>query len=406
MRSSRWPESAGRLIDRAVNLLDQEGLRILDEDARLLLDASGAVRQARQERLRLRPGFVRRSLLDLPAAFSLYDRDGRRACSVAGGFVPGRLMTLHATLTSARALGAGQTPESSAPHPGARLPGSVAEGIGAFDLVGCAPPLEETNATHGYLHRLFTNLIAAPRPQLMRPSAAGVLDGLGRFLARLRGSQEAAEARPYVICEAVADGPLSWGEAAAREIVQAARQGVPVAPVAGPPAEEEELDRWVIEATAGLLGALVLNRCGRRGAPVLWGVPLPQLFSRRPETVVALRLLLEAGREIGVPTLATVVPADDDRAGPSPGELAPLWAAQAAAQGAAIVAWGGLGDEGRTLDLGRLAHHARQVPALRQVLGDAAPWSPPSPRDPGPVDPALLQALADVVRDASLETRD
>lgn len=405
MASLRWPESAGRVIDRAVTLLDQEGLSVLDEDARLLLGSSGAIRAEHQHRLCLRSGFVRRSLRDLPAAFSLHDREGRRAHVVAGGLSPGRLVTLHATLTCARTIKADQVREPGAQPSGIRLPGNDSDGIGAFDLVGCAPPLADTNATHGDLHRLFTNLLTAPRPQLIRPRAGDVLDGLGLFLARLRGSTSAAEAKPYVVCEAVADGPLSWGGTACRVLLRAARQGIPVAPVAGPPVAPDGLDRWVVEATAGMVGALVLHRCGRRGAPVLWGVPLLQLHGPRPDSLAALRLLLEAGRELSIPTLATVVPPTTP--GPAdqrPGDLAPLWALQAAARGAAIVAWAGLCDDGHTLDLGQLARHAHQVPALRQVLNDAAPGPAPAPHDPVDVDSDLVQGLADVVRGMSLET--
>jgi len=407
MRASlRWPESAGRLIDRALTLLDQEGIFFLDEEARLLLSSSGAIRREHQQRLCLRSGFVHRSLRELPGAFSLYDREGRRAHAVAGGFEPGRLVTLHASLTCAQSVGTDPVRESGAELSAAGHPDNDAEGIAAFDLAGCAPSLEKADPTHGVLQRLLTNLTRAPQPQLVRAPTVDVVDGLGLFLTTLRGSLEAAEAKPYVVCEVVADGPLSWEAAACGALLRAARQGIPVAPVAGPPVAADTLARWVVAATAGLVGALVLHRCARRGAPVLWGVPLLQFNCPDPDALVALRLLLEAGRELNVPTHVTIVPPSTPGPVPArPGDLAPLWALQAAARGAAMVAWAGLGDDDRTLDLGQLARHARLVMALRQVLRDTCPGRSAAPCAPGVVDSALVQSLEDVVRGASSEAQ-
>jgi trimethylamine:corrinoid methyltransferase-like protein len=403
MASERWPESAGRLIDRAVTQLDQEGIVILDEDARRLLDSGGAIRQQSDQRVHLRSGFVRRSLQALPAGFNLYDRAGRRAHTVAGGRKFGRFVTLHATLTCARSIKADQHDKPGEPPAGIRLPADREHGLGAFDLVGCAPPLEDATATHGDLHRLFTNLIAAPHPQLMRPRSAEVVTRVHAFLTALRGSPTSAEAKPYVICEAVADAPGCWDTEACRVLCVAARHGIPIAPVAAPPVAPDSLDRWVIEAAAALIAAVALHRCWRREAPILWGVPLLQLHCARPEALVAMRLLLGAGRELGLPTLATVVPWTTPPATAMVGDMAPLWALQATARGADIVAWGGWCDDGRTLDLGQLARHARQVAELRRVLAEAPSGAAPARDEPGEVSPELLQSLATVVRDGGPE---
>ena len=131
----------------------------------------------------------------------------------------------------------------------------------------------------------------------------------------------------------------------------------------------------------------------------MWGIPLLQSHSARPDALAAMGLLLEAGRELGLPTLATVVP--PAALGPDAaavGDMAPLWALQAAARGAGLVAWGGWCDDGHTLDLGQLARHARQVAALRGPASVATSGLPAASHDPVNPDPELLRALEAVVR--------
>lgn len=416
-----WPESAERLIDCALAQIDHEGVRLPDSDTRETLDASGACRPGEGARLRLYQGFLRRSLESLPSAFGLHDRCGRRVHSPAGGFGPARTACLHATLTGATML-RGPAGGAADPPAGARLPLDPGTGVGAFDLTGCSPPPHDSSAAYGDLHRLLSNLIASPAPQLLRPRSPAVLAALGPFLSALRGSPTEAEARPYVVCEAVARTSDAWDGDACRTLAAAARLAIPVAPVPAPPAAGEALAEWTVRATVALVVALVVHRCHRRDAPVLWGVPLLQQHAPGPDALRALGLMLAAGRKLGLPTLVTVVapPGGSPRAG----ELAPLWALQAAARGAGLVAWGGACEDGRVLDLGRLAEHARLVAEMRGVTadapargrsvaeteagpavgrpgagGEARPPAGPRPDGNAPgVDPQVLAALAESVR--------
>ncbi len=432
--SARWPISPTALIDEAITSLQREGVQIELEEARLLLDSNGVVRQKQGNRLHLRVASIRRVLRGLPSGFTLFDRDGRKSHAVVGGLARSQAPALHATITSAEAFvdhASGRT----GPVPARER--STYEGpivAREFDLLGAAPPLPDVPVVYGELHRLFTNMVASSRPQILRPKAADTLDGLRALLCVLRGTASEVEKKPYLILEAVAEGARGWGAQACRTIIDGARRGMPTALVAPAPGSQPWAT-WLGELTAELIAGIVIHHVSRQGAPLLWGVPLVYRDTLEPDAIEALDWALEAGRRLGLPTLATVVASEGAEASRSAGgsgrapagdasdwghaaQRVAMWAARASVQGACIVAWGGLGDDPRRLDQEALRMHEQLVGDLldfgreprrrrwraerARLEGDASTMPEGGARAAGsrerPLDAKRWEALAEVVR--------
>lgn len=360
------------LLDQAVRLLDQQGFVPGDEEVFDLLTTANALRQREGDRALLRPAFLHRMLTDLPSAFSLFDRDGTKVASLAGSSAGPLGDALLATAPAGGEL----------PNPAwAEITTASLATVG-FDLLGSPPALTGIPRP---LADLLTVCIAAARsgrPQLVRIGHPESLDGIRTFLSALRGSPREAEMRPIVILEAHSDEMLHWPPLACRILIDGARQGIPTAPV-GPSATEP------VGAVATLLAGILIHQLARREAPVMWGIPL--------ELTGGCRLCHLAGRQLGLPQLAT-------RTRTSPAHASPLEALQALISGAALIAWSGalMASSGQLL---RDAAHAPEILKTARLLAPAEQWADPrvsSARDietrlvrqaPRPADSALREAL-------------
>ncbi|MCK4304402.1 MAG: hypothetical protein KAY24_09215, partial [Candidatus Eisenbacteria sp.] len=335
--SSQWDFRVHALLDEAVYVLTHRGFIAGEEEAVDLLEAAGTIQHRDGQWLILHASALRKVLDQLPSAFNLFDRQGSKVRTVSGGVGAGGNAALHATVVDTETLvwtphqassrGRAGTCHSeecsvdaacqSAGRPwvpkAADLPGitSTLAGLPGFDLLGTIPPPSGMPRPLGQILRVYLALLYSSKAQLIRPRDGVVLGDLGDLLCALRGSVAAVEEKPLVILEAIASEPLKWNAVACRVLIDGARRGFPVAPVAALPRDGEgpqplpaaDTDRqleapegvtgtanppweapgsWAAESVATLLAAALIHQLARERAPLLWGVPFIQPLALSP----------------------------------------------------------------------------------------------------------------------------
>jgi hypothetical protein len=367
---AQWAEN---VLDEAIHRLGQGGLLIEEAEAVDLLESSGALRAREGSQVWFRSPFLRKTLTRLPAAFNLFDRDRQKVATLAGG--EGMGGALHASVA------AGPPSASVAPED---LISSIEQEASqfAFDIQGAWPPARGLPPVLADLQRLALGFQATARPQLLRPREPEALDGLGELLVALCGSRQGVEERPPVILEAIGDWGF-LGRTASHTLINGARQGLPTAMVAAPPADSSvPAEDWLSETVATGIAGATIHQLARQGAPLLWGLPFVQGCSRSPSWSQVWRAGLDVGHRLGLPVLVTLWPSA------APLDALPaLWAADAEACGASVMAWGGcpLGPEERRID--RLKQDGAMLEEVRRLglLAGAGNLSP---------DPATQVAVA------------
>lgn len=329
------------LLDQAIRLLDQVGFIPEDEEVFDLLTTANALRRREGERALLRPAFLHRLLGDLPAAFSLFNRDGAKVGTLSGGEVP------HGDALLATTPARGELSRSA----WSEITEASCAAIG-FDVIGSPPAAADLPRPLGDLFAICVGTLRSGRPQLVRLGDPESIDGVRAYLSALRGSPREAELKPHLIVEAQADALLHWPPLACRILIDGARQGVPIAVVGPVPSEP-------VAAVATLLAGVLIGQLARRQSPVLWGIPL--------HAAPGWRHCHAVGRQLHLPQLSMRM----QRAG------SPLHALQAMISGATLVAWSGALNASAA-DLLRDAAEAPEIWRCARLL--AAPESSADPR--------------------------
>ncbi len=387
-------------LDEAIDLLAQRGAHFADAEARDLLVSADAL-QAKSDPPTLRPRCIRAALSALPTAFALFNRAGRKVGTVAGGFGPHRRPLCASAVSENPASAAAVPPEAPASRGGDTAP-SLAAAITALDqltgldLIGQAPAPTDAAPEIAEIYRFYAGLRLSQKPQIARLAEAESLDCIRNLLQVVRRKRAAAEAKPLLILEAAADEPLIWNRTACRVLIDAARGGIPVAIVLPAPSEERTAGDASVAAIATGLAALAVHQLARRGAPLLWGVPLRDLGPYRQEAREQWRRLYEAGTALELPILAT-------RHGLHPAGTAAAF--QAACAGADLIAFAGIDRQGgfSIARAGQDHHQVAELHAARALApgGAAAPEPLPRPvsRQAAPsLHPDLATGLAAVLR--------
>ena len=384
-QTSAWHRPAAALLERAIDFLRDTGLAVCEEEAIDLLDTAGAVLSRNADFVKLRPDVLRRGLERPPGAFNLYDREGHKVGTLAGGLPAGGATLLQATLPGLGRvrMTAGEPPQ--APN-AAQLPDIVARlaATDGFQILGCSPWPADLPPALGDLHRLYLGLLSSRHPQLLRPRDAASIDAVLHMLTELRGTREEVEAKPLVIVEAPLPRPAQIDQQTGRLLIDCARKGIPVAvvppprpprgPTPGSPdgGPRERPEHWALESVAAGLAATLIHQTARRHAPLLWGMPFVQLCHPADPWREAWRAALTVGDLLGMPTYCTLAASNGRPAdGACPTTGAPLWALEAALCRARVIAWGGAGGSATCLDLSRLTEHgiqAEEVPRAVELL--------------------------------------
>jgi trimethylamine---corrinoid protein Co-methyltransferase len=261
------PALIERILDEALALLRDPGIKVEEPEAVALLTGAGAT--ADGDRARIPESMVRRALDTVPHAFDLYDRSGRAAVRYGQGavhFDPGSsgVSVLDPETLDVR-------PSMAADL--ARLV-RVADALPAYDAISTSIVCHDVPTEIGDLYRLFVCIVNSDKPVVtgaFSPRGSGVMLDL---LAIDAGGHDALRERPRAVFDVCPSPPLTWSEFACRNIIDLGRAGVPAEMVSMPlagVAAPVTLVGSIVQHAAECLAGVVLHQLAAPGAPIVWG---------------------------------------------------------------------------------------------------------------------------------------
>jgi trimethylamine--corrinoid protein Co-methyltransferase len=301
------PGLIDRVVDEALQLLREPGIKVEEPEAIALLVGGGAT--ADGVRVAIPESAVRRALDTVPRSFDLFSRDGRPVVRYGQGavhFDPGSsgVAVLDPETGDTRRSMAGDL---------ARLV-RVADALPAYDAVSTSIVCHDVPNEIGDLYRLFVVLLHSGKPVVtgaFTPRGSGVMLDL---LALDAGGHDALADRPRAVFDVCPTPPLTLSEFTCRNLVDLARMHVPAElismPLAGV-AAPVTLIGAIVQHAAETLAGVVLHQLAAPGAPVVWG-GAPAIVDMRSgstpmgaiETAMIDAGYAAVGRSLGLPTHA------------------------------------------------------------------------------------------------------
>ncbi len=371
------PRGIERIIDEALAVLADPGVRVADAEARALLERVGA--SVREGVARIPEAAVRAALATVPRTITLHARDGSPAVRYGAGevaFDPGSCGV------------AVLDPETGEHRPSmaadlVRLV-AVAERLPAYAAQSTAVVCSDVPAELGDRYRLLLVLLGSAKPVVTGAFAAEGLGPMLELLAADAGGADALRARPRAVFDVCPSPPLDWTSFAARCLVELARAGVPAQivsmPLAGG-AGPVALAGSVVQHAAECLAGIVIHQAAAPGAPIIWG-GAPAILDMRvgatPMGAIETAMLdagnAAVGRSLGLPTHGYLGATDAKVVDAQSGMESATTALVGALAGIDLISGAGMLDSLRCQSAEKLVIDAEAIAsALRLVRGIAMP---------------------------------
>jgi trimethylamine--corrinoid protein Co-methyltransferase len=299
------PGLIARVIDEALQLLREPGIKVEEPEAIAVLVGGGAT--ADGDRVRIPEAMVRRALDTVPHSFDLFDRSGAVAVRYGQGVVHFDPGSSGVSVLDPDTLDTRQSMAADL----ARLI-RVADALPAYDAVSTAIVCHDVPTEIGDLYRLFVVLANSSKPVVtgaFTPRGSGVMLDL---LALDAGGRDALAERPRAVFDVCPSPPLTWSEFACRNVMDLARAHVPAElismPLAGV-ASPVTLIGSIVQHAAESLAGVVLHQLAEAGAPIVWG-GAPTIVDMRsgstPMGAIETGLInagnAAVGKSLGLPT--------------------------------------------------------------------------------------------------------
>jgi trimethylamine---corrinoid protein Co-methyltransferase len=299
----------GQIVDEAMVLLRDPGVRVHNAEALRLLEAAGA-RVDRDALVAHIPEAVVRGALETTAReFDLFTLDGRPVVHYGGDavhFDPG---------SAALAIldpGTGRE----------RVP-LTADFVRLMKLVEQLPQIDAQStsmicgdvvAEIGDLYRLYLALNFIRKPIITGAFRTDTWWTMKEMLVAVAGGEAALAARPIAVFDVCPSPPLLWSDLTCQNLIDCARAGIPAElvsmPLAGATAPVT-LAAAVVQHAAECLSGITIGQLARRGAKIVWGGS-PAAFDMREGTTpmgdVGTWMIdcayAQVGKHLGLPTHA------------------------------------------------------------------------------------------------------
>jgi len=305
------PNLIETIIAEARDVLGQLGMEIHSEHALSVLADHGARIDRERRRAWFSPGLIDQALKTAPSAFRLYDVRGQATHDFSGDhfyYTPGScaITVLDPASGAARR---GQTADyiryaklvSRLEHIASQSTALI-----AFDV---PEPVQDS-------YRLFLSLLYGEKPVVTGAFTIESFEVMRDFQLAVRGSEAELKAKPLTVFSCCPTAPLKWGEVTSQNLLDCARDGIPVEYVSMPLSGfvgPVTLVGMLVQHTAETLSGIVLTQLANPGAPALYGGS-PAAFDIRYETTpmgaVETQMIdcayNEIGKHLGLPTQAYI----------------------------------------------------------------------------------------------------
>jgi trimethylamine--corrinoid protein Co-methyltransferase len=304
-----------QIVSEARALLGGLGVEIHNPGVLALLGDHGARVDLATGRAYLTDDLIDRAIATAPHGFQLHDVQGQAAHDLSGDhvhFTPG---------SAAIAVLDHGAPDSRPPATddyvryakvAAQLPHI------AYQSTAIVPRDVHQNISDSY--RLFLSLLYGEKPVVTGAFTIDAFNVMRDLQVAVRGSEAELRAKPLTIFSCCPTAPLTWSDVTSQNVVDCARQGIPVEYVSMPLTgfvAPVTLAGSLIQHTAETLSGIVITQLTSPGAPALYGGS-PAIFDIRYETTPmgAVETMMiecayaEIGKALGLPTQAYMALSD------------------------------------------------------------------------------------------------
>ena len=296
-----------QVVDEALQVLENPGVRVHHAGALDLLEAAGALVNRNTQVARIPAPLVEMALKTAPAQFLLYSLDGKPIITYGSNttyFDPGSA----AVTILDHAAGRQRAPLTGDLVQFVKL----VETLQHLDAQSTAFICQDVPPQMGDLYRLYVALNYMKKPIVTGAFTRAGWNVMWELLSVVAGSGERLEERPLAIFDICPSPPLLWSELTCQNLMDCAARRVPAElvsmPLAGVAAPVTLLGS-VVQHTAENLSGLVIHQQTRAGAPIVWG-GAPAVTDMRhgstpmgdPATWLIDLATVEVGRYLGLPT--------------------------------------------------------------------------------------------------------
>lgn len=303
------PETIGKIIDEAMDILERVGVLVENKDAlKLLADAGATVKFADQKAL-IRRGLIESALKTVPHAIVLYDLTGQPVVHLQEDqiqFDPGSaaLNILDFNTMSVR------HPDSEDLINFIRLTEKMTHI--AAQSTGLIP--FDVPEAIGDRYRLYLALQYSRKPVVTGTFRKDGFPVMYDLLVTARGSAQDLRQKPLAIFDCCPSPPLKWSDLTCQSLIDAARTGVPAELVSMPltgGTAPVTLAGSLVQHTAENLSGIVIHQLAGPGAPIIYGGSPAAMDMRAGttpmgaiETMMIDSAYAQIGKHLGLPTHA------------------------------------------------------------------------------------------------------
>jgi trimethylamine--corrinoid protein Co-methyltransferase len=270
-----------QIINEAMELLGDPGVRVHNEEALALLAAAGAAVERKDRVVRIPEEIVRKALATAPSEFHLYNLDGRPTVHYGGDsvqFDPG---------SAALAILDSRTQEQRTPITSdfVRFV-KLAEMLPEIDAQSTAMICTDVPAEVGDLYRLYLALNYMRKPIVTGAFRKDTWWTMRELLLAAAGGSEALAQKPIAIFDVCPSPPLLWSDLTCQNLIDCARNDIPAElvsmPLAGATAPVT-LAAAVVQHAAENLSGVTIGQLAKPSSPIVWGGS-PAAFDMREGT--------------------------------------------------------------------------------------------------------------------------
>lgn len=303
------PDLIGRVLEEALQILMEPGIKVQSTEARGLLAEAGAAVDELTEVARIPESVARETLDTVPREFCLYNGAGESAVHYGGEavhFDPGS-SCVHVLDPDTLEHRPSYTPDL------VRLV-KVAEMLPQYAAQSTAVVCTEVAKEIGDLYRLYLVLLYSNKPVVTGAFSTQTTQAMIDMLALYSGGREALAAKPRAVFDVCPTPPLIWSHFGAQSLIDLARAGVPAQlvsmPLAGVAAPVTLLGS-IVQHAAETISGIAIHQLAQPGSPVVWG-GAPAVVDMRHgttpmgaiETAMIDAAYTQVGKHLGLPTHA------------------------------------------------------------------------------------------------------
>jgi len=274
-------ELVNQIIDEALGLLRDPGVRVHNDEALELLAAGGADVDRETQIARIPEDIVRRALETVPSEFYLYNLEGEPVVHYGGDsvqFDPG---------SAAITILDSETQQQRAPMTDDFVTFvKLVETIPQLDAQSTAMICMDVAEEIGDLYRLYLALNYMRKPIITGAFGIDTWWTMKELLVAMVGGETELASKPIAVFDVCPSPPLLWSELTCQNLIDCARTGIPSElvsmPLAGATAPVT-LAAVVVQHAAECMSGVTICQLSQEGAPIVWGGS-PAAFDMREGT--------------------------------------------------------------------------------------------------------------------------